>query len=70
MEPKVRLTRTAAPSMLDEAPYASVCTVYKDKGNCELYVQRSKDETVPKWDLLGEFDEEKTEETINKLLTQ
>jgi len=51
---RVTIVRHGAPSKMDYAIYGSVCIV-ADHGNdtFDLYVQVSKNEEDPKWDLVG-----------------
>lgn len=67
---KIIMNRYGKPSHLDTAPYASQCFVrYHDKESYDLYIQTSKDQENPKWELIGCFNPTTSDYYINELIS-
>lgn len=66
---KMTIVRHSPPSSLDEAARGSKCIVRDNHGSdYELYVQTSKDEDHPKWDLVGIFNDQSSQFYIDQLI--
>jgi hypothetical protein len=59
-----KIYRTSAPSLLDSAPYLSLCTIGDDLA---FYIQMSKDENHPSW-VYFDGDEIKAKEFIESVI--
>jgi hypothetical protein len=66
---KMTIVRHSQPSSLDQAAYGSKCIVKDNHGSdYELYIQTSKDEDRPKWDIVGIFNDQSSQFYIDQLI--
>lgn len=66
---KMTIVRHSKPCSLDEAAYGSKCIVRDNHhDDYELYLQTSKDEERPKWDLIGIFNQQSSQLYIDQLI--
>lgn len=45
----------AAPNAFVSAPQGTICRVFDDSGDTQLYIQLGKEEQIPRWATLGQF---------------
>ena len=55
-----QITRHSMPTKLDHAPFGSECKVPVVGDEYELWVQYSRTEEDPKWELMGKYHELET----------
>lgn len=48
------IVRYGEPSKWDQEPYGTICEVQSSLGKRERYMQMSKDETLPRWELVDD----------------
>jgi len=62
------IVRSGEPCKYDQSPYGTICKREKLMGEkIEIYVQISKNENFPKWELIGVFPKCSERATINEL---
>lgn len=62
--------RVGVPSKFDQYPHGTTCkTESSHDGNYELYIQFSKNEEEPKWELIGSFNEDSPESYVSELIS-